>query len=809
MNAPPEYLYKPMQNQSLTGQKFSFRFPLSILLLSLAITLQTVSAQEIPAELFLPENAHAGLDRNTMVYVEPGAKRGHVADCRRVNGLSEEEKAKLDHITLAELEKREALLCSNCPGSHTPGRGNPHLLPNPFPSWVNPPPVGRANQWKAPRHEFEPSPNAPLVSVGSDGKLVYRPFSEKGDQLMDFSKIGYKLSEVPIPEVRVVETLTPPEDAPTQMGTMKYPVGKDSFAEIQSALNRVAAMPADADGFRGAVLLKKGTWYVSQGLLVESGVVLRGEGDGDDGTTLIFNETSGEGTGIQLGRSAIGGTTETGDIELSGLLTLEPGDDGEEFFHLQVESGFKFPLSIGGPRTEWIGAEMQPHVNKQVTLGFKTLEVTQGGETSLRLRNNVPNSVKLLAEGEKGEPLNPDLILPGMDAGKEYPEIKITDAYIPTGSYQITVADASDFQAGDTINIFKISNQAWIDELGVGERLQHIRGGKEGAGKRPWGPQKFRHTREVTAVDGNVITINQPLPQSIAEMHGGGTVQKTEQDLDTQCGVEFLRIFSNYDTTVKDSGKDANFKNLKNGISVTAKDSWVRNVAVKHVWFAAVQADGARDTTIRDCQLTEPVGPKRGGRYYAFNIGNASSGILFLRCYAEDGRHDFVVGARTSGPNAFVECTALRGGQSEPHARWGSGTLYDNITMKETGSLAAINRGDSGSGHGWAAANTVFWNCDAERIIVANPETIGENNFAIGFTGEVKDDYDTSALYYANTRAGYWGTPKEGKYYGYAIMGDGHIESPGAPVEPRSLYKQQLIERIGEKQAALVLQDKE
>ena len=153
---------------------------------------------------------------------------------------------------------------------------------------------------------------------------------------------------------------------------------------------------------------------------------------------------------------------------------------------------------------------------------------------------------------------------------------------------------------------------------------------------------------------------------------------------------------------------------------------------------------------------------------------------------------------------AFVECTAVRGQQSEPHHRWSSGALFDNVITKD-GTLAAINRGDSGSGHGWAAANTLFWNCDAKSIVVMDPETDGENNFAIGYRGTFDESTGTKGLEYANDRAGYWGTPQEGKYYGYALMGNGHIESPDKPVEPASLYRQQLTERLGKEKAQAVL----
>ncbi|RMD75672.1 MAG: hypothetical protein D6820_14210, partial [Lentisphaerae bacterium] len=185
---------------------------------------------------------------------------------------------------------------------------------------------------------------------------------------------------------------------------------------------------------------------------------------------------------------------------------------------------------------------------------------------------------------------------------------------------------------------------------------------------------------------------------------------------------------------------------------------------------------------------------------------SGSTGVLMTRCYSEEGRHDFVMGARTTGPNVFLKCSVPRGGNAEPHHRWTVGTLWDNITMPNGGACCSFNRGDSGTGHGWAGANSVFWNCNASAIVVFDPETRGENNFAIGYTGKLQKEYNTGTLYYANTRAGYWGTPKEGRYYGYAAMGSGHIESPDKPANPESLFIQQLIDRIGKAKAMAILE---
>jgi hypothetical protein len=597
----------------------------------------------------------------------------------------------MEIMTLADARTRGFDLCSKCPGKLLSVKSAD--LPD---SWVNPAPG------KVVTDTFEPSPLKPLVSMGPEGKLDYKFYSDKGDRVLDWSYCGYKQSEVPIPDVRVRETLRPLMGEISRDGKMAYPKGPDSHDVIQAALNKVAGLTPDADGLKGAVLLKAGTYYVNGSLHVPSGVVLRGEGNNENGTTLILRNTSGSRNAIEFG---------------------------------------------------------------------------QGRIEQLR----------------------------------EY-AVRIVGDYTPSGSYEVSVTNASSFKPGDFVFVRKTVNKEWVDDLGMGERLRHIRGGKEGLKKKPWQPKsyQFMHLRQIAKVKGNKITLDVMLPQSITKEHGGGEVFKADlSSLSTHSGVESLRLVSNYNTTVEDTGKDANFMNFRTAIAVrNAMDSWVRNVTVKHMQFAAVSmGDGSCQITVRDCRYLEPVGPKRGGFRYAYNMGGGT-GHLVYNCYSEDARHDFAGGSRAMGPFAFVNSTAVRGGQSEPHHRWGTGFLFDNITTKD-GSIAAINRGDSGTGHGWAAANTMIWNCDAPNIVVFDPETKGENNFAIGYSGDKKEGFDHKGIMYSNNRSGYWGTPQEGKFYGYALMGSGYIESPGAPVKPKSLFTQQLIDRIGREQAMIVLEGKE
>lgn len=123
------------------------------------------------------------------------------------------------------------------------------------------------------------SPVAP-IQVSADGQLTYKP-NEKGDRVPDFSYCGYRLSEVPIPSV-AIKVVVPA-------------VKGDATQRIQAAIDYVSSLPMDKEGFRGTVLLQKGTYEVGGSLVIRSsGVVLRGSGWGPNGTTLLGTGTDWE-----------------------------------------------------------------------------------------------------------------------------------------------------------------------------------------------------------------------------------------------------------------------------------------------------------------------------------------------------------------------------------------------------------------------------------------------------------------------------------------------------------------------------------
>lgn len=116
-------------------------------------------------------------------------------------------------------------------------------------------------------------PSRRFVYPGPDGRLVYDVHG-RGNRIPDFSHCGYRGGGVALPEVPVQATLAATPG--------------DNTARIQATLDHVAGLAPDKEGFRGAVLLLAGRYEVAGSLrLTKSGVVLRGQGQGPNGTHLV------------------------------------------------------------------------------------------------------------------------------------------------------------------------------------------------------------------------------------------------------------------------------------------------------------------------------------------------------------------------------------------------------------------------------------------------------------------------------------------------------------------------------------------
>jgi hypothetical protein len=437
-----------------------------------------------------------------------------------------------------------------------------------------------------------------FVKINKDGSLKYIPDAQ-GNIIPDFSRVGYYQGDKSLPSIPVVKTISPSVDAQQT---------------IQAAIDEVSAMPLNKDGFRGAILLKKGTYEIPGTLFIRaSGVILRGE---SDATKLVAT------------------------------------------------------------------------ANKQQPL----ISVTGSGN---------PNPV------------------PGT-------KTNITDKYVPVGTFSFNVASTQSLKAGDAIMVYRPGTAQWIEDLKM-----HQIDAREGT--KQWQPAEYNleFERTITKIEGNRVYIDNPVVLAMEEKYGGGEIYRYSfEGRINHVGVENILCESVFSSdTAEDHGWDAiKFNKIENG--------WVRNVTARYFGYSCVNlGQDAKYITVTDCRSYDAKSKITGSRRYSFN--NDGQLNLFMNCETTEGRHDYVTGARVLGPNVFYNCKASRThADIGPHHRWAVGTLFDNIVTD--GEINIQDRGNWGSGHGWAGVTQILWNCTAKRAAVQSPWASGKN-YSIGLKG---DKYD-------------------------------------------------------------------
>jgi hypothetical protein len=535
-----------------------------------------------------------------------------------------------------------------------------------------------------------------IVCPGSDGRLVYKAINERGDRIIDFSSVGYMGGGVRIPDVPVRLVLKPGGR------------GTDDGARIQAAIDSIASLPIDGSGFRGAIFLKRGRYVCSRVLTIAAnGIVLRGEGDGPEGTCLVD------------------GVREKNDfISITGSGSLE----------------------------------------------------------------EIPGS-----------------------------RVNIVDDYVPVGSFVVHVSDGSGFSPGDKVCVDRPGTKEWLRVLGT-DNLP-----KDFPDVKDWTPEQYhlRWERTIVSIRGTAITLDAPIVDALNKRLGQSSLYKyAYEGRVSQIGIENLRLESVFDDTVK---RPVTLELIRDGLNgarsqddlesvhadenhgwaavrfEAAENCWVRNVTSKSFGYSCVMITAsAKYVTVQDCTCLDPVSLVYGGRRYSFYVNGQLN--LVQRCYSRQGRHDFVLAARTCGPNVFLDCVAEQSwSMNEPHHRWSQGGLWDNVVaVGPWACLQAVNRSSSGTGHGWAGVNMVFWNCDAKCIFIQEPPT--GQNFSIGrihtlpyvYRWSFEEDRDEMVAwieFHAKKKFPY---EKEA-----TVIGDGYIEYPTSTVTPRSLYLQQLKDRLG------------
>jgi beta-galactosidase len=353
----------------------------------------------------------------------------------------------------------------------------------------------------------------------------------------------------------------------------------------------------------------------------------------------------------------------------------------------------------------------------------------------------------------------------GPDAGRESNGVttSISDAYVPSGAASFTVADASGFAVGDTIEIRRPVTPAWVHFMQM-DNL--VRDGRPQTWIRPG--TEIIIQRRIAAIAGNKITLDVPLSDSFDARYlnppGTSVVKVTPAALLTQVGVENLHIQA---PPQHMSYTQAPYSAMR----INGEDCWARDVLIEETMNSV--SVGGRRITLQRVAIHRTV-PNVGASKPAEFAPNAGQ-ILLDRCSGNgDNIWHVATAGRLAGPIVLLNCTFGGTGHIEGHQRWATGMLVDNCRVPE-GGIDFKNRGSMGSGHGWAMGWAVAWNCTAKTYVVQQPP--GAFNWMIGCKGE--------------------NIPTPRPFDQSPTLALGISDSPGRPVAPQSLYLAQLAERLG------------
>lgn len=332
--------------------------------------------------------------------------------------------------------------------------------------------------------------------------------------------------------------------------------------------------------------------------------------------------------------------------------------------------------------------------------------------------------------------------------------LAITDAYVPVNATKLNADNTIlKLKHGRQVVITRPSTAAWIQKLGT----DHFGGGITALGWKP-GDHTIYFDRQIIAENGTEITLDVPLTTALDTTYGGARLYFINPSGRVRnSGIENLSLVSVYDkTNPKDEDHRWNAINVEH-----AEDCWVRQISFRNFAGSAVSVlETSKRVTVEDCISLNPVSEIGGQRRYTFFTSGQQT--LFQRCYAENGYHDFGTGYCAAGPNAFVQCESiLPYSFSGAIDSWASGVLFDVVNV-DGNALRFGNRGQDNNGTGWAAANSVFWNCTAARIDCYKPPTA--QNWAFGSWSQ--------------------------------FAGDGYWNESNNSINPRSLFYAQLAERL-------------
>lgn len=333
----------------------------------------------------------------------------------------------------------------------------------------------------------------------------------------------------------------------------------------------------------------------------------------------------------------------------------------------------------------------------------------------LRGSGSGPGGTVLLLAGPPG-PLV-EIVGTGRRRPAEPPR-RIVDAYVPVGAEWLTLQSADGLSVGDPVIVQRPFTAAFIAEIGM-DRIPP----REGRQINQWKPSHgLLAARTIVAIEGDRVHLDAPVVDAIRAEDGGSLWRYDFPGELTEVAVEGLSLDGTLVAPPTGTSLDEVRALRLRGIVINkAANAWVRDVRFRNLSDYVVIETLVREATLEDVHGVNDVAPWSPVPTAAFSIDGER--ILVRRCSLVGARMLLVTTqSLAAGPNVFQNCRGTGERVSAgPHQRWAAGILFDNVTV--SGAIEVADRGNMGSGQGWAGANVVVWNSAARGFLLASPPT--------------------------------------------------------------------------------------
>jgi hypothetical protein len=349
----------------------------------------------------------------------------------------------------------------------------------------------------------------------------------------------------------------------------------------------------------------------------------------------------------------------------------------------------------------------------------------------------------------------------------------ITDQYVPSGATSFNVADASGFHVGDTVLVRRPVTAEWIHFMGM-DTL--VRNGQPQTWIAPG--STITTDRVIAAIEGTRLTLDVPLSDSLDAQFltpsgaSASVATYTFPGRIANVGAEHFAVIAhpaNVDIT------EPQYQALSMSAVI---NGWIQDVLFQDTQNTIQISSNVKQTTFDHISVTHTL-PHTGDGPADFAFSGTQ--LLFSNCSVSGHGNTWpaVSQSRVTGPVVLLDFFGDDRG-FDPHQRWATGMLCDrcnfpNGRTADKAGVAYSNRGILGSGQGWDAGWSVAWNTTSSTFLIQQPP--GAQNFCIGCIGTILTEAQPGNS-----------SP---------LLPNGIYDSLSAPVDPSSLYLQQLCDRLG------------